>query len=198
MSLSSLSQSQGQDLSGFFGLNTKGHDLNCFVLFVLRRCRITPLPACISGARPVFNWEQNDGSPGTGLVIGPGETLQWPSENDGERTLDCLREHWIAHLLPYTRLAPRHWIVNTTNWSECYRPQTSLFDCPHCATHCDSNYHIGNHIEMLHIVTNCIAPLFCILRSCALLMCCPNTVVLSIPLSWWGLKETSLEVWMAS
>ena len=49
--------------------------------------------------------------------------------DDCERTLDGRLEHWIAHLLPYTRLAPRHWIVNTTNWLECYGPRTPLLDC---------------------------------------------------------------------
>ena len=68
----------------------------------------------VLGARPVINWEENDSS----MVEWSGLLERWNIAmaiwDDGERTLDCRLEHWIAHLLPYTRLAPRHWIVNTT------------------------------------------------------------------------------------
>ena len=74
-----------------------------------RKCRSITIQGWILGARLVINCEENDSKVEWARVIGAVKHC------DGSRTLDGRLEHWMAHLLPYTRLAlARHWIVNTT------------------------------------------------------------------------------------
>ena len=97
--------------------------------------------------------------------------------DDCERTLDGRLEHWIAHLLPYTRLAPRHWIVNTTNWLECYGPRTPLLDCLCSTLHTviSLGYRCNaKHIIVLQFSNVCILVQWCIvfLLCCVVCVCC--------------------------